>query len=56
MIISAPIITVFNKSDLLKKKLPKAILKKYQPAVVISAVEKSGLDELLAAIDKQLTN
>jgi GTPase len=49
--ITKPIITVFNKADLLKKKLPKTVLKKYQPAVAISAVEKQGLDELLTAID-----
>jgi GTP-binding protein HflX len=49
--ITKPIVTVFNKSDLLKKKLPKAVLKKYRPAVAISAAGKQGLDELLAIID-----
>jgi GTP-binding protein HflX len=52
--ITKPIITVFNKADLLKKKLPKAVLKKYQPAVAISALEKDGLEKLLSIIDAQL--
>jgi GTP-binding protein HflX len=52
--IAKPIITVFNKADLLTKKFPKTVLKKYKPAVAISAREKQGLDELLAIIDAQL--
>ncbi|MDD5593537.1 MAG: GTPase HflX [Candidatus Margulisbacteria bacterium] len=52
--ITKPMITVFNKIDLLKKPLPKKVLKKYQPAVTISALEKQGLTELLAIIDAQL--
>ena len=51
--ITKPIITVFNKADLMEKKLPKVVLKKYQPAVAISAVEKQGLDELLSIIDAE---
>jgi GTP-binding protein HflX len=52
--IAKPMITVFNKTDLLEKKLPRDIVKKYQPAVTISAQAKTGLDKLLAIIDGQL--
>ncbi|MFH1387028.1 MAG: GTPase HflX [bacterium] len=52
--ITKPIITVFNKADKLEKKLPAALLKKYKPAVSISALNKEGLDRLLITIDAQL--
>ena len=52
--ISKPIITVFNKTDTLKKKLPRKLIKKYKPAVEISALKGEGTDKLLEAIVKQL--
>lgn len=51
---SKPILTVFNKMDLVQVR-PKALfLEKYNPAVFISAAQKQGLDELLAMIDRVL--
>jgi GTP-binding protein HflX len=52
--IAKPLITVFNKVDRLAKKPPAKLLKKYRPAVAVSALNKTGLDELLAIIDGQL--
>ncbi|MFA6430900.1 MAG: GTPase HflX [Candidatus Margulisiibacteriota bacterium] len=49
-----PIITVFNKVDLLDKKPDDALLKKYKPAVLVSASKKEGLDELLSIISDRL--
>jgi GTPase len=44
--VTKPIITVFNKVDRLKKKLPEAMLKKYKPSVAISALNSKYLDDL----------
>ena len=41
-----PIITVFNKIDQLKKDLPADLLKKYHPAITISALSGQNLDKL----------
>ncbi len=41
-----PIITVFNKADQLKQELPPELLKKYHPAVTISALSSQNLDKL----------
>src|SRR3989338_4319891 len=52
--IAKPMVTVFNKTDRLEKKLPSKMLGKYKPAVAVSALEKKGLDKLLSIIDGQL--
>jgi len=49
--ISKPIITVFNKMDLVKISIPEDILKKYKPNVEISARDKNGLDKLKSCIE-----
>lgn len=53
--VAKPIITVFNKSDQLKKKIPKDIIEKYQPTLLISALTKAGLDDLKELIAKVLS-
>jgi len=54
--ITKPIITVFNKIDRLENKSKmKKYLKKYQPAVAISALHQSGLEDLLKIINKIIT-
>jgi GTP-binding protein HflX len=45
--IKKPMITVFNKIDKLGRKVPKKILKKYHPAVAVSALRGTGLDKLI---------
>ncbi len=56
--IKAPVITVFNKIDLVdeetKKKLIAPLMKKYKPSVEISALKKTGLDELKKAVIESL--
>lgn len=52
--ITRPILTVFNKSDAVTKKISPALLKRYQPAVTVSALREEGLEELLAKIDALL--
>ncbi len=52
--VSKPIITVFNKIDLLPKKVSKDILGKYQPSIAVSAVTQEGLDQLSAELTKIL--
>ena len=52
--ITKPIITVFNKIDLLDGKPPQELLDKYKPAIFISAYKKSGLEELLSTISDRL--
>jgi len=52
--VTKPIITVFNKIDLLPKKVPKDILEKYQPSIVVSATTQEGLDKLSAELTKAL--
>ena len=53
--ISKPIITAFNKADLVKgKKIPAKLRKKLKPSVIISALNKEGLEPLLLAIQEQL--
>lgn len=49
--ITKPMITIFNKSDQLEEKVSQKILKKYKPSVAVSALQKKGLDKLLATID-----
>ncbi len=44
--VAKPIITVFNKIDKLNKRIPKKLLKKYQPATAVSALYGKGLEEL----------
>jgi GTP-binding protein HflX len=44
--IKKPMITVFNKIDKLGIKISKKLLKKYQPAVAVSALHGTGLDNL----------
>lgn len=48
--IGKPMITVFNKCDLLKKGTDKNLQLKYSPCVEVSALKKSGLDGLKEAI------
>jgi len=45
--IKKPMITVFNKIDKLGRKISKRLLKKYDPAVAVSALHGTGLDKLL---------
>ncbi|MFC1767392.1 GTPase HflX, partial [Candidatus Margulisiibacteriota bacterium] len=52
--ISKPIITIFNKIDGLKKKLPRKLIKKYAPAVEMSALKKENVDKLLESTVKYL--
>ncbi len=49
--ISKPIITVFNKMDLVKGTIPKDISERYKPYVEISARDKNGLDKLKNCIE-----
>lgn len=51
-IINKPILTLFNKIDVCDP--PKALLKKYDPAVFISAYYKTGFEELTKALVKLL--
>ncbi|MFA4967485.1 MAG: GTPase HflX [Candidatus Margulisiibacteriota bacterium] len=51
-IIAKPILTLFNKIDICKP--PKALLKKYDPAVFISAYYKTGFEELTKSLLKLL--
>ena len=47
-VISKPMITVFNKTDKLEDSGKiEGFLKKYSPAVAISALKKTGINELL---------
>ncbi len=48
--ISKPIITVFNKSDLLKTALDKTLEERYKPCVAVSAYKKTGLEDLKKVI------
>ncbi len=52
--IAKPMVTIFNKTDRLKGKVPQKILKKYRPSASVSALEKKGLDQILSIIDAQL--
>lgn len=52
--ITKPMITIFNKIDRLKKKVSQKLLKKYQPAVAISALHKTGIEKLLKIISRPL--
>jgi GTPase len=52
--IAKPLITIFNKSDLLPAPVPKKLLSKYKPAVAVSALQRGDLDKLLATIDALL--
>lgn len=52
--ITKPIITVFNKMDKLKAKIPAKLQTKLKPAVTISALYKKELDKLLELISKEL--
>jgi GTP-binding protein HflX len=52
--ITKPMITIFNKTDQLSGKFPQELLKKYKPAVAVSALQKDGLEKLVATIDDQL--
>lgn len=49
-----PMITVFNKVDRLEKKIPKKIIEKYKPAVAVSALHKTGLENVIKALDQLL--
>ncbi|MFH1542360.1 MAG: GTPase HflX [bacterium] len=48
-----PMITVFNKIDLLTEKFNDELLIKYQPAIKISALQKQGLEELITSLTQQ---
>ncbi|MEK7376752.1 MAG: GTPase HflX [Candidatus Margulisiibacteriota bacterium] len=48
--INKPIVTVFNKTDLLEEKLDRSLLNKYKPGVEVSALKKEGLAPLKEAI------
>ncbi|MCX5750049.1 MAG: GTPase HflX [Candidatus Saganbacteria bacterium] len=50
--IGKPILTVFNKSDLVKEGPPESLLKKYAPYVKISALKKEGFESLRSALKK----
>lgn len=53
--IAKPIVTVFNKKDKIKnRRLLSAALKKYQPGVVVSALEKESCDKLVSLLQQQL--
>lgn len=41
-----PIITVFNKTDRLNGRISEELLKKYEPAIAVSALQGKGLEEL----------
>jgi GTP-binding protein HflX len=54
-VITKPILSVFNKMD--KAGDParlKKLIKKYQPAVAVSALHKTGLEDLLKVLSRQL--
>jgi GTP-binding protein HflX len=44
------LVTVFNKIDLLKKKIPRKIIKKYQPSIELSALTAKNLSPLPALL------
>ena len=50
--ISKPMITVFNKIDNLAKKVPKEVLKKYEPSIAVSALHQQGMEELQEELTK----
>ena len=50
--ITKPIITAFNKTD--KVKATQKLQKKFKPSVLISALHKKGLDDLLGLVSKEL--
>lgn len=52
--ISKPIITIFNKTDLLQKKIPQDTIEKFSPSVEMSCVQKKGIKELKDAISSCL--
>lgn len=49
-----PVVTVFNKADLLAADQARALAARYPDAVVISAARRTGLPQVLAAIDHAL--
>ena len=49
-----PLITIFNKTDLLAEPIKEKILRKYQPAVSISALTGAGLTALGPLLERQL--
>jgi GTP-binding protein HflX len=51
---SHPVVTVFNKADLLPTEHAHALAARHLEAVVISAARRTGLSQLLAAIDRAL--
>lgn len=54
--ITKPIVTIFNKIDIVpKKKVAAKLLKKFKPAVEISAYYKLGLEELIKTLSQQLS-
>lgn len=55
-VVSKPIITVFNKIDIVPdQKEIKKLAKKYKPAVFVSAYHKEGLDKLFKLLDQSLS-
>ncbi|MFH1361306.1 MAG: GTPase HflX [bacterium] len=52
--VTKPIITVFNKADKQTSPTPSHLIKKYAPAVSISALKKEGFDELTKSLDRLL--
>lgn len=52
--VTKPIITIFNKIDLLNKQIPREILNRYQPAIAVSAMTRTGLDQLAKILTKIL--
>ncbi len=52
--ISKPMITVFNKADLLTSPIERSIAEKYRPSVVVSAYKRTGLQQLKEAISTSL--
>jgi GTP-binding protein HflX len=54
--VTKPIITIFNKSDLLEKKFSRQLLKKYEPAVALSALQfpSDGFSHLFQLIQQKL--
>ncbi|MFH1683680.1 MAG: GTPase, partial [Candidatus Margulisiibacteriota bacterium] len=51
-----PIITVFNKTDCLKGRVSEELLKKYEPAIEVSALQGKGLEKLKNQLTNQLIN
>ncbi len=53
---NVPVITVFNKIDLLNYQVPQQLLARFEPAIAISALRRRWLDQLLEQMVSSLSS